>query len=49
MNILKSIVDGSYLKLLYETYGDKLQSLSLWGTEPTLNLDVFLNSKFFEK
>ena len=40
-SIINSIEDGTYIKDLKEMYGDKLESLAHWGTEPTLTVKKF--------
>lgn len=46
-SIIESIEDGTYIKDLKEMYGDKLESLAHWGTEPTLTVKKF--KKFYEE
>jgi len=46
-NIIKKIKDGSMLKELEETVGEELESLSHWGTEPTLTTSLFKD--FYEQ
>jgi hypothetical protein len=45
--ILDKIDDGSLIQELWDTYGDQLESLSHWGTEPTLTLHKF--KKFYDE
>lgn len=47
--IIESIKNGTfvdYLKTIYDK--DKLESYSLWGTEPTILIPVFIKYNFFE-
>ena len=46
--IISSIENGDYLKYIEKIYGNKLESLSLWGTEPTLNIPVMIKYNFFD-
>jgi len=45
--IIKRIEDGSMLKDLEEMFGESLESLSHWGTEPTLTTGLF--KEFYEQ
>lgn len=38
--ITADLKSGKYIERLKELYGDELKSLGLWGTEPTLTLDL---------
>lgn len=38
--IIDDLKSGTYISRLKKVYGDKLSTLGLWGTEPTLTLDV---------
>jgi sulfatase maturation enzyme AslB (radical SAM superfamily) len=47
--IIESIKNGTfinYIKTIYDK--DKLESYSLWGTEPTTLIPVFIKYNFFE-
>jgi len=46
--IIQAIESGEFLDLLYGLNPD-LEHLSLWGTEPTLNMPVFIKTNFFDK
>jgi len=46
--IISKIKDGSFIKELKELYGENLEYISHWGTEPTLTLDEFIENKFYE-
>lgn len=46
-NILKRIEDGSFLQDLFEVYGEDLDGISHWGTEPTLTTLKFKD--FYDK
>jgi len=39
--IVENMKDGSYLDWIEEYFGEDLKIISLWGTEPTINLEVF--------
>ena len=39
--IIENIKNGIYIKKLKELYGNNLTSISHWGTEPTLTLQLF--------
>jgi len=47
-SIIKAIENGDYLKYIEKLFGNKLESLSLWGTEPTLNIPVMIKYNFFD-
>lgn len=38
--VVDDLKSGAYVSRLRKVYGDKLTTLGLWGTEPTLTLDV---------
>lgn len=48
--IIRKMEDGTFIKELKEVYGENLEIIGLWGTEPTLILDRFSDSieKYFE-
>ena len=39
--IKEKMKNGEYVKEIKELYGDNLKMISLWGTEPSINLDLF--------
>lgn len=39
-NIIEDLKEDKFIKRLGEVYGDNLKNLSLWGTEPTLTLEL---------
>jgi len=39
--IVESMKDGTFIKDLKKVYGEELKNIGLWGTEPTMNMDVF--------
>lgn len=45
--IIEKIKDGSFIKELKDFYGDELESISHWGTEPTLTVKLF--KQFYEE
>ena len=47
--IIKSIENGDLLNRLSEAFGENLQHISHWGTEPTLTLPIFTKTKWYEK
>ena len=47
-SIIKAIENGDYLKYIEKLFGNKLESLSLGGTEPTLNIPVMIKYNFFD-
>jgi len=45
--IKEKIKDGTFIEKLQENYGDKLEAITHWGTEPTLTLEYF--DDFYKK
>ena len=39
--IIEKMKDGTFIQNLKDYYGEDLRIVSLWGTEPTTNMDVF--------
>jgi len=39
--IIEKMKNGKFVENMKEYYGDNLEIISLWGTEPTINLDIF--------
>ena len=48
-DILNQIKDGSFLRYMKDLYGDQLEAFSFWGTEPTLNMPVYIKTGFIEE
>jgi sulfatase maturation enzyme AslB (radical SAM superfamily) len=42
-HIIETMESGKYIEYLKNTYGDRLESLGFWGTEPTLTLSKVQN------
>ncbi len=47
--IIEKIKKGLYIDELFDLYGEDLESMAHWGTEPTLTLDVFRKYKIYNK
>jgi hypothetical protein len=46
-DIIKKIQDDTYINILIDMFGEDLESISHWGTEPTLTVKLF--KQFYEK
>lgn len=40
-DIVKYLSDGIFIEDMHNTIGEDLQAVTLWGTEPTITLDIF--------
>ena len=48
-DILSKIENDTFLNEMKDMYGESLECISHWGTEPTLTLDIFTKNRFYEK
>lgn len=47
--IVEKIENGYYINELYQLYGENLEYISHWGTEPSITFPAFISSKFYDQ